>query len=268
MPDGSWALVTGASEGLGADLAATLAGRGFRLILTARREEVLNDLALELSAGGSPEVRVVPMDLSVPGAGQHLADRVQESGVDVDILVNNAGFGLWGPWLASDEEDEVAMLRLNMESLTVLTRRLVPAMVARRRGGVLNVASTAAFLPGPFMTVYYATKAYVLSFSEGLREELRGTGVAVTCLCPGPVRTGFQARAGMVLPSTFRLAETSSASVARAGVDGLLRDRALVIPGLLNRMVTLLPRVLPRTIVPGMVLRAQARRASRDGEAA
>ena len=159
------------------------------------------------------------------------------------------------------------MVRLNMESLTLLTRRLVPEMVARGRGGVLNVASTAAFLPGPLMTVYYATKAYVVSFSEALREELRGTGVAVTCLCPGPVRTGFQARAGMVLPSTFRLAETDGPSVARAGVEGLLRDRTLVIPGVMNRLVTFLPRVLPRRIVPRIVMRAQGRRTSGDGKA-
>ena len=259
---GSWALVTGASDGLGADLARALASHGFSLVLTARRVDRMEALASELTSRDGVEVRVIPMDLAEPGGAARLAERLDGAGIAVETLVNNAGFGLWGPWLASDEEEELAMLRLNMEALTLLTRRLVPDMVLRGRGRVLNVASTAAFLPGPMMTVYYATKAYVLSFSEALREELRGTGVSVTCLCPGPTRTGFQERAGMVLPPALRLGVQDSPQVAAAGVAGLLGGRSLVVPGILNRLVTMVPRILPRRMVSMLVRRVQGGRRS------
>jgi short-subunit dehydrogenase len=217
-------------------------------------------LAAEIASREEVQVRVFPMDLAEPGSSARLADQLDGSEIAVDVLVNNAGFGLWGSWLESDEEEELAMLRLNMEALTLLTRRLVPGMVLRGRGGVLNVASTAAFLPGPLMSVYYATKAYVLSFSEALREELRGTGVTVTCLCPGPTRTGFQERAGMVLPPGLRFGVQDSQQVATAGVAGLVHGRSLVIPGIVNRLVTLAPRILPRWVVPKLVQRLQAER--------
>lgn len=261
-----WALVTGASGGLGADMARELAARGFPLVLTARSADLLAELARALGDDHGTEVRVVPMDLSRPGAGDALADTVQAMGIRVEALVNNAGFGQWGHWLTLDPDEEAAMLRLNVEALTTLTRRLAPAMVAEGCGRVLNVASVAGFFPGPLMSVYYATKAYVVSFSEALREELSGTGVTVTCLCPGPVPTRFQERASLHLPRGAVPGLVESPRVARAGIEGLLRGRARVVPGLFNKLSVLMPRFLPRALVPKLVHAIQARRTQRgDG---
>ncbi|HSG50324.1 MAG TPA: SDR family oxidoreductase [Longimicrobiales bacterium] len=258
-----WALVTGASGGLGADMARILAARGFPLVLTARSAPDLEDLARELGEAHGTQVRLVPMDLSSPGAGDALADAVEATGIPVEVLVNNAGFGQWGPWVEQDAEEEAAMLRLNVEALTVLARRMAPGMVAQGYGRILNVGSVAGFFPGPLMTVYYATKAYVLSFSEALAEELRGTGVTVTCLCPGPVRTGFQDRAALSLPRVTSPAVVPSREVARAGIEGMFRGRARVVPGLLNKLSVWAPRFLPRTLVPKLVFRIQRRRGQR-----
>jgi len=254
------ALVTGASGGLGAEMARDLARRGSSLILTARSRVPMEALARELSGARGVSVRVLPEDLSVAGAANRLADRIESEGLEVDLLVNNAGFGQWGPWLELDAREETGMIRLNVEALTSLTRRFAPAMVARGRGRILNVASTAAFVPGPGMSVYYATKAYVLSFSEALAEELRGTGVTVTCLCPGPTPTGFQARLGASASGRTGVAEVAPDRVARAGIDGALHGRRLVIPGLVNRVTPLLPRFLPRRWVPKLVAWVQADR--------
>lgn len=260
-----WALVTGASGGLGADMARILAARGFPLVLTARSAPLLEELALELGEAHGTPIRVVPMDLSSPGAGDALADAVVSMGIAVEVLVNNAGFGQWGPWLDQDPEEEAAMLRVNVEALTVLARRMAPAMVAQGYGRILNVGSLAGFFPGPLMSVYYATKAYVLSFSEALAEELRGTGVTVTCLCPGPVRTGFQERAALSLPRGNSPAVVASREVARAGIEGMFRGRRVVIPGFLNVLSAWAPRFLPRALVPNLVQRIQARRGQRGG---
>ncbi|HSM03288.1 MAG TPA: SDR family oxidoreductase [Longimicrobiales bacterium] len=255
------ALVTGASGGLGADIARELAARGTPLVLTARSREPMEALARELGTAHGVPVLVLALDLATPDAGNRLADEVEAAGVEVDLLVNNAGFGQWGPWPGLDPEQEAGMIRLNVEALTCLTRRFVPAMIRRGRGRVLNVASTAAFLPGPGMAVYYATKAYVLSFSEALAEELQGTGVTVTCLCPGPTPTGFQARIGADPSALLRGAVLPSRTVARAGVEGALKGRRLVVPGLLNKLTTLAPRFLPRSWVPKLVKRVQDGRA-------
>ncbi len=254
------ALVTGASGGLGAEMARELARRGFSLILSARSREPMEALAREAGAAHGTAVRVFPEDLSVPGAADRLADRVESAGLAVDLLVNNAGFGQWGSWLELDPREEVEMIRVNVEALTSLTRRFAPAMAARGGGRILNVASTAAFVPGPGMAVYYATKAYVLSFSEALAEELRGSGVTVTCLCPGPTPTGFQARIGAGPSSRLGMAEVAPERVARVGIDGALRGRRLVVPGLVNHLTPLLPRFLPRSWVPKLVAWVQADR--------
>ena len=263
-PLGAWdtprALVTGASGGLGAEMARELARRGIPLILTARSREPMEALARELTDARGVAVHVLPEDLSVPGAADRLADRIESEGLEVEVLVNNAGFGQWGPWLELDPRGEAGMIRLNVEALTALTRRIGPAMATRGRGRILNVASTAAFVPGPGMSVYYATKAYVLSFSEGLAEELRGSGVTVTCLCPGPTPTGFQARMGAGSASRLGMAEVSPERVARVGIDGALAGRRLVVPGLVNRLTPLLPRFLPRSWVPKLVAWVQADR--------
>jgi short-subunit dehydrogenase len=241
-------------------MARDLARRGIPLILTARSREPMEALARELAEARGVAVRVLPEDLSVDGAADRLADRIASEGLEVELLVNNAGFGQWGPWLELDPEEEAGMIRLNVEALTTLTRRFAPAMAARSRGRILNVASTAAFVPGPGMSVYYATKAYVLSFSEALGEELRGSGVTVTCLCPGPTPTGFQARMGVGSSSRLGMAEVAPARVARAGIDGALAGRRLVVPGVLNRLTPLLPRFLPRSWVPKLVAWVQADR--------
>lgn len=266
-PGGSaeFALVTGASRGLGADMARELARRGIPLVLTARSRPEMEALARELVEAHGVTVHVVPGDLGRPGGADELARRVEALGVPISFLVNNAGFGQWGPYPDLDPDEERAMIRLNMEALTVLTRYVLPGMLRRGHGRVMNVASTAAFLPGPLMTVYYATKAYVLSYSEALDRELRGTGVTVTCLCPGPTETAFQERARMRRSGLLRLGLMESAPVARAGIRGMLRGRRLVVPGIMNRLTTLLPRFLPRRWVPMLVESIQAARGDGEG---
>ena len=198
------------------------------------------------------------MDLSEPEQLAALCERLSDEGVVVDVLVNNAGFGARGPVAELDLGRQLEMVRLNVEALTALTRFLLPGMLARRRGGVLNVASTAAFQPGPFMAVYYATKAYVLSFSEALAEEARGTGVAVTALAPGPTLTGFQKEADLEDRLLFKLGPMAAAPVARAGHRAFRRGRVLVIPGLKNRLGAFSTRLAPRWLVRRVVRMLQA----------
>jgi len=193
----------------------------------------------------------VEADLADPAAPQTVVNRV---GSAVDVLVNNAGFGMLGAFATSDPRTAEGMIALNVRALTVLTRLLLPGMVARRTGGVLNVASTAGFVPGPLMAVYYATKAYVISFSEALAEELRGSGVHVTVLCPGPTQTEFQAVAHMETARLFRLPGVLSAhAVARAGYRGFRRGQRMVVPGVWNKVTALTPRIAPRGLVPRVV---------------
>ncbi len=255
-----WALVTGASTGLGADMARVLAARGIPLIVSARSEGRLQGLAEELRDRHGAGVRILPFDLAAPGAGAELAREVTALDLPVGFLVNNAGFGQWGPYPSLYPAGEEAMLRLNVEALTALTRGLLGPMVERRRGRILNVASVASFFPGPYMTSYYATKAYVLSYSEALDEELRGSGVRVSCLCPGPTRTEFQDRASMELSGAMRHTMMESLPVARAGIDAMLRGKRLVVPGFMNKVNTFAPRFLPRALMPKLVGMVQAAR--------
>jgi len=253
-------LVTGASGGIGAELAREYARHGHALVLVARSRATLESFAEELRRTHAVDVRTIVLDLALPGAADRLAGELDAAAVQVDVLVNNAGFALYGRFAETDWAKEQEMLQLNVVTLTALTKRLLPGMVARRRGRILNVASTAGFLPGPLMAVYYATKAYVLSFSEALTEELRGTGVTATALCPGPTRTGFQARASMEgskLVSGKTLPD--AAEVAREGYDGAERGAAVVIPGLSNRFQVGLVRFLPRSMVSRIVHKAQER---------
>ena len=248
------ALVTGASGGIGRDLAKLLAAGGHDLILVARSRDTLELLAAEMRREHGVESTVVAADLSEPDAAARVAREVEARGLRVDVLVNNAGFGLYGSYLETDGERELQMIRLNVEALTQLTKLLLPAMAARGAGRILNVASTAAFQPGPFMAVYYATKAYVLSYSEALAEELAGTRVTVTCLCPGVTETGFQSTAEL---QRSRLVQSSvimdSQTVARAGYRGLMRGKRLVIPGAMNRLFVESIRFLPRRLVTRIV---------------
>jgi short-subunit dehydrogenase len=252
--DEGFALVTGASGGIGYELARLLATGGHNLVLVARSGNLLEEMARELETDFGVRVTPMAMDLSDPEAADRLYEALTAEGAEVEVLVNNAGFGTYGDFAATDLGAELAMLQVNLVALTHFTKLFLRPMLERGSGRILNVASTAAFQPGPRMAVYFATKAYVLSFSEALAEELAGSGVSVTVLCPGPTQTGFQKRASMgtsAMGREFGMADAHS--VARAGYEGMLSGRRVVIPGLRNRVGTRLPRFLPRRLVTRMV---------------
>lgn len=253
------ALVTGASGGIGEALARELAAKGYDLILVARRDDRLRALAAELGATHGIDVSTISSDLSVPGAGFELADRLRADDRRIDVLINNAGFGDFGEFHRSSREKTMQMVTLNIAALTELMHALLPDMVQRGSGRIMNVASIAAFMPGPLMAVYYATKAYVLHLSEAVHEELKGTGVTVTALCPGPTESGFQAGAAMEdskLIKGRRILDVET--VARLGVKGLHAGDAVVVTGWKNRWQARSPRFVPRSMVPRIVKRAQA----------
>jgi hypothetical protein len=240
-------LVTGASGGIGEALAREIAARPSDLILVARSADKLQALADELARARRVKTHVVAIDLAQPGAAARVVEAARAIG-RVDVLVNNAGFATFGPFATSNPREEIDEIRLNVETLTDLTKQLLPDLIAAK-GRILNVASTAAFQPGPMMAVYYATKAYVLSFSEALAYELRSSGVHVTCLCPGPTKTGFQARAHQEGVRLLEVGLMDAAVVARAGVNGLFRGRAVVVPGFMNRVGAWVVRLSPRRAV-------------------
>ena len=257
---GGTALVTGGTSGIGYELAGLLARDGHPLVLVARGQADLDRVAGELRQRHGVAVETVAADLSRREAVEAVAAEVERRGIVVEMLVNNAGFASYGPFAESDLDHELAMIRVNIEALTHLTRRFLPGMLARRRGRILNVASTAAFQPGPLMAVYYATKAYVLSFSEALAEELRGSGVTVTALCPGPTATGFQERAALEESRLIRNRSLLDAhTVATVGYAGMLAGKRLVIPGARHWLTAEAVRFMPRRAVTSMVRRAQAR---------
>ncbi len=250
-------LITGASSGIGLDMARIFAAQQSNLVLVARSTDKLNQLADELRAANSVQVEVISQDLGAADATTALCAELASRNLQVDVLVNNAGFGLRGTVADLPCDRQVNMVQVNVTALTELTRQLLPAMLERGRGGILNVASTAAFQPGPWMSVYYASKAYVLSFSEGLHEELRTRGVHVSCLCPGATATGFAAEADMESSLLFRLGTMTSEAVARAGVDGLRANKAVVIPGLKNWISAFLVRFTPRFVIRMLVKNLQ-----------
>jgi hypothetical protein len=238
------ALVTGASAGLGVEFARQLSKRGHRLVLAARRKDRLEELAKELG-----NARAVEIDLSkTNGAAKLMAD-IGANGETVDLLVNNAGFGLIGRFAELDAKRERQMIDLNVGALTDLCRAAAPAMIERRSGAILNVASTAAFQPGPKMAVYFATKAFVLSLSEALHEELKRHGIKVSCLCPGPTRTEFGEVAGFRGNSLFDRVAMSADKVVEIGLKGLEANRAVVVAGWLNRVGATSTRFAPRSVV-------------------
>lgn len=260
----STALITGASGGIGEEIARNLARRGANLILVARSEGKMQTLAQELTRQHGIQAHVIPADLTRPDAGAELEKELAARRLSVDILVNNAGFGGFHEFHTQDAGEIGRMIAVNISALTDLTRRFLPGMVARGRGRVLNVASTAAFQPGPMMAVYYATKAYVLSFSEAVNEELRGTGVTMTALCPGPVATGFQETSSLhessMLNGPLRYTMLSAEKVAGIGVDAMLRGQGTVVAGGINYLMTLSPRLMPRAAMTRMMAGIQARR--------
>ena len=238
------ALITGASAGLGVEFARQLAARGYRLILAARRKDRLDAVAGELG-----NARVIAIDLAEPGAAAALIAECDAAGAQVDLLVNNAGFGLRGPFTKLDAGRQREMIDLNVGALTDLCRLIGPRMAERRSGAILNVASTAAFQPGPKMAVYFATKAYVLSFTEALHEEMKPHGVKVSALCPGPTRTEFGEVAGFGADSRFDKIAMSAEEVVSKGLEGMEKNRAVVITGALNKAGAWGTRFLPRSTI-------------------
>lgn len=254
---GRTALVTGASFGIGRELAKLLARDGFDLVLVARDEARLELLAAELRARYGIQADVLIQDLAEPDASAQIVARLQEADVHISILINNAGFGDFGAFARSDIEEQIRMLQVNIAALTILTRLLLPPMIACQRGQILNVASTAAFAPGPLMATYYASKAYVLSFSLALSNELKGSGVTVTTLCPGPTRTEFQKRAGLLRSKLADAAYMDASRVAWDGYKAMRRGQELVIPGARNRVFALGTRLFPARVIARGVRRVQ-----------
>src|SRR2546422_3117535 len=254
-------LITGASGGIGYELALLFARDGFDCVLVARSGDKLDELAARLESEFRVKTLVVARDLSKPSAVDEIYEAASAASMNVDVLVNNAGFPVYGRFVDTDLYTELGMLQVNVVALTALTKLFVRGMVERRNGRILNLASTAAFVPGPLMAVYYASKAYVLSFSEALAEELRDSGVTVTALCPGPTASGFQAAArneesklvaGRKLPT--------SREVAEARYPAMMAGKHVEIPGLTNKVVAFIPRIFPRRAVPPVVRRSQERR--------
>jgi short-subunit dehydrogenase len=250
-------VVTGASGGIGADLARVFARHGHDLALVARSTEKLEALADEIAGAGKPRPLVIPADLSEKAAIEAIAGAMRSADASVEILVNNAGYGLAGEVMALDAEDQLGIIDLNIRALVDLTAHFAPQIRAAR-GGILNVASIAAFMPGPGMAVYYASKAFVRSFSLALWEEMRRDGVTVTLLCPGLTLTGFQARAKVHLgPFRARFAGLSALEVAESGYAALVAKRRVVVPGILNRVVTIIMPLLPDTLILPIIARMQ-----------
>jgi hypothetical protein len=250
------ALITGASGGIGLELARIFARERYDVVLVARSQARLEEIAGELRAGHGVQVEVIAKDL----ASLDAPAAIQREVGTVDVLVNNAGFGLYGKFVEFSPEDEIGLMHVNMDALVLLTRLFLPAMIAAGGGRILNVASTAAFQPGPLMALYYASKAFVLHFSEAIANELKGTGVTVTVLCPGPTATGFQARAAMEESRLFRLGTMSAKAVADKGYRSLMRGKTIVMPGLKNRILAQSIRFTPRRLVTKIVRAMQAER--------
>jgi short-subunit dehydrogenase len=257
-------LITGASAGIGAELARVFARNGHALVLVARREQRLNALAAEIAAAGRPLPMVLPLDLTQANASERIVDALAAHGLEPDHIVNNAGFGLAGGASDRSLNEQLAMIDLNVRALTDLSLTFMGSL-ARRRGGLLNVGSVAGFLPGPRFAVYHASKAFVLSFSEALHCELKSAGIRVTCLCPGPVATEFQARAGIPEAEVAWPFAVSAERVAQAGYRGLMEGRRLVVPGLANKLVAgLVPRFVPRPLLLAAIEARRNKRANRS----
>jgi uncharacterized protein len=251
------AIITGASSGIGTELARVFAGNGHAVVLVARREARLTALAAELEAAGAKIPLILPIDLSKHDAAARIALALEVRDLEPQYIVNSAGFGLHGYAADRDRDELLGMIDLNMRALTDLSLAFVDSL-KRHRGGILNVASVAGFLPGPAAAVYYAGKAYVISFSEALYRELKPMGVRVTTLCPGPVHTEFQARAGVQSETTGF--DVTAIRVAEAGYRGLMSGKRLIIPGFGNKMLTFLPRIVPRSWLLAAAGRRQSSR--------
>ena len=253
--DAETVLITGASSGIGRELARCFASDGCRLVLVARKRNLLEELATELRQAHKIQLQVFSVDLARPEAPAHLLGHLQSAGLKVDVLVNNAGFGAHGQFAELPLDRQLEMVQVNLTAVTHLTRLLLPGMIERHRGGILNVASTAAFQAGPRMAVYYATKAYLLSFSEAIAEELAGIGVTVTALCPGPTRTNFATAANMRFSRHFNRSAMTAECVARLGHRAFRQGKVLAVAGWRNRLLVFAVRFSPRWLVRKIVKR-------------
>ncbi len=261
------ALITGASVGIGYELARLFARDGYRLVLVSRHIGRLEEAKSKLEKESGTQVLLLPKDLAKPSSVEEIVSELKQGEIRVHVLVNNAGFGIYGAFTETDIEDEVRMIQLNLVSLTRLTKSLLKEMLRNGGGKILNVASTAAFQPGPLMAVYYASKAYVLSFSEALSNELSGTLVTVTVLNPGPTRTGFQKRAGVRQINPYnRFGIMDARTVAEAGYRGLMKGKTSVIPGWFNRLLIFSNRLGPRSTSAKVVRYLQEKRGSAKPE--
>ncbi len=252
-------LITGGSSGIGYALAQIFGQNGYKLILIAQDKEKLEKAADRLKQNGF-SVKTLSSDLSDPSSPTTIYEHLQKNKIQIDILVNNAGFATYGEFVETDLEKELAELQVNIVALTHLTKLIARDMVKNRAGKILNVASTAAFVPGPLMAVYYASKAYVLSFSEALNSEFEATGVSVTALCPGPTDTGFAQRGGLKNSKLFQGKNMKAVFVARAAYEGLMKNQAVVIPGLKNKLMVQALRFAPRNAVVKVVKNIQSKR--------
>ena len=257
MPDRKTALITGASFGIGLELARIFAREGHSLVLVARSADKLRQLASELEKAHSTRSLILAADLSEPGAAAYVLDQTTRANIAVDILVNNAGFGQYGFFVENDLEECLRQIQLNVTTLTHLTRLYLPEMLERKEGRILNVASTAAFQPGPLMAVYFATKAYVLHFSEALANELDGTGITVTCLCPGATATEFHKRANATGMRLLSMGTMDARTVAEDGYRALMAGKPLVISGFKNWLVAQSVRFSPRRLVTAIARKTQ-----------
>lgn len=257
-------LITGASSGIGLEMALICAKRNQNLVLVARSEPALNNLANTIRSQSSSTVMVFPLDLSKPESSDQLIRELHRREIDIEILINNAGFGDHGPFSESDWQKNHDMIQVNILSLMRLTHLLLPKMIQRKQGRIMNVSSTASFQPGPYMAVYYATKAFVQSFSEALAEELTDSGVTVTALCPGPTASGFQSAANLNnVPLTDTLTLPSSGAVAEFGIQSMMAGKVVAIHGLLNSILVFLVRLTPRSMMRKIIKQLQMKRLTR-----
>ena len=242
------ALITGASSGIGLQLAKKFAEQGHPVILLARNKSQLEKIAHEIRTDFNISADIIVADLFLPEAPDQIANELKERNLNVDILINNAGFGLQGSYDKLDLRQQLNMIQVNIMALAHLTRLFLPEMIRRNAGGILNVASTAAFQAGPNMAVYYATKAFVLNFTEALHEEVRQTKLHVSCLCPGPTHTGFQAAANMGDANLFKFGAHSAEAVARLGYSAFQKNQTIAIPGFKNNILALGSKLSPRFV--------------------
>lgn len=257
MADRKTALITGASFGIGSEFARIFAREGYNLVLVARTADKLRQLASELEKAYGTRSLILAADLTDPGAPAYVLDQTKRADIQVDVLVNNAGFGQYGLFVDNDLEECLRQIQLNVTTLTHLTRLYLPMMLERGSGGVLNVASTAAFQAGPLMAVYFATKAYVLLFSEAIANELQGTGVTVTCLCPGPTTTEFHKRAKATSMRLLKMGSMDARTVAEDGYRALVAGKPVVISGFKNWLVAQSVRFSPRRLVTAIARKTQ-----------